>query len=260
MNDHFVHLFSRTQLKLFLLLLNIIFSTDIYATPLKVAFGENRAPYIFEQGKELSGIEFDIIKEALLLGGYTIDYSKLPNKRLNLAISRMNYDVAVGVLDHVSPLQYSSEYMQVKNYAVAKASKKIKLVNVSDLQKYSVGSWPLAWDNCGEEFKRIFAPDEKGNFKENYIEPLNSEIQNKMFWRNRFDIAITNKVTFQYYKKSFETSLNTDVDVVFYDLIPDDIKFKVVFKNEKVRDDFESGLSQLKRNKRYLRIFQYYIQ
>lgn len=240
-------------------MLSILTSINIYAAPLKVAFGENRPPYIFEEGKKLSGIEFDIIRESLLLAGHTISYTKLPNKRLKMAITKMNYDVAVGVLDQM-PLLYSSEYMAVKNYAVAKANKGVKLTNIKDLNKYSVGAWPSAWINCGEEYKKMFAPDAKGNFAANYSEPLNSETQNKMFWHDRFDIAITNKVTFQYYKRSLANYLNTNPDVIYYDLFQDNIKFRVVFKNEKIRDSFENGLSQLRRNKRYLRIFQYYIQ
>lgn len=246
-------------MKLILSLLFLIYSVKTYAAPLKVAFGENRPPYIFERGKSLSGIEFDIIKESLLLGGYTIEPVKLPNKRLNLAITKMNYDVAVGVMDLV-PTLFSSEYMQIKNFAVTKASKKIKLTSVEDLSKHTVGAWPAAWNNCGEEYRKIFAPDENGNFSKNYFEPSNSETQNKMFWRDRFDVAITNKVTFQYYKKALVKTLNTNSEVVYHDLIHNDIKLRVVFKNEKIHDAFENGLDQLRRNKRYLRIFQYYIR
>lgn len=224
-----------------------------------MAFGENRPPYIFGEGKALSGIEYDIIKEALLLGGYTIDSTKLPNKRLNIAITKMNYDVAVGLLDKI-PLLYSSEYMQIKNYAVTKVNKGIKLTSIQDLSKHSVGAWPEAWNSCGEDFRKIFAPDDMGNFAANYTEPLTSEIQNKMFWRDRFEVAITNKVTFQYYKKELGKILNTNSDVTYHDLIQGDIKLRVAFKSEKIRDAFEDGVGQLRRNKRYLRIFQYYIQ
>lgn len=246
-------------MKLFLLLLSIFIPANIYAAPLKVAFGETRPPYLFEEGKKLSGIEFDIIREALLLAGHTINYNQLPNKRLHLAITKMNYDVAVGVLDYF-PLLYSSEYMEVKTYAVAKASKGVKLASIKDLSTYSVGAFPSAWINSGEEYKKMFAPDAKGNFGANYSEPLSSETRSKMFWRDRFDVVITNKVTFQYYKKSLANSLDTSADVIYYDLFKEDLKFKVIFKDEKIRDSFESGLSQLRRSKRYLRIFQYYIK
>lgn len=247
-------------MKLFLLLLSIFFSANICAAPLRVAFGENRPPYIFEKDQKLSGIEFDIIKEALLLAGHTISYNKLPNKRLLMAISKMNYDVAVGLLEQPPSPYYASEYMEVKNYAVSKASKGVKLTEIKDLIKYSVGAWPLAWSNSGDEYKTMFAPDDKGNFSDNYSEPLNSETQNKMFWHDRFEIVITNKVTFQYYKKALASSFNTSTDVIYYDLFQDNIKFRAVFKNEKIRDSFEDGLAQLRRNKRYLRIFQYYIK
>jgi polar amino acid transport system substrate-binding protein len=250
---------SGIKLKLFLLLLSIFISANIYATPLKVAFGETRPPYIFEDGKKLSGIEVDIIRESLLLAGHTIIYNQLPNNRLQLAITKMNYDVAVGVLDHF-PLLYSSEYMEVKSYAIAKVGKGVKLTSINDLNKYSVGAFPSAWINSGEEYKKMFAPDAKGNFAANYSEPLTSETRSKMFWRDRFDIAITNKVTFEYYKKSLARSFDTSADVIYYDIFKENLKFRVVFKDEKIRDSFESGLRQLRRSQRYLRIFQYYIQ
>ena len=234
-------------------------SVFVEARTLKVAFGENKPPYIFGEGNELRGIEFDIVKEALLLSGYEMNYSKLPNKRFNLAIRPMDYDLAVGVLNYDPNLYYSSEYMQVKHYAVAKSSKKISVSSVVDLAKYSVGAWPLAWKYCGEDFKKLFSPDSEGNFPKNYTEPLTLERQNRMFWIDRFDIAVTNKITFNYYKKSLANMVNTSPEVIYYDILADDVKFVVAFRDQKIRDDFESGLSQLKRNKRYHRIFQSYV-
>lgn len=246
-------------MKFIFLLICFISSTSLEAKTLKVAFGENKPPYIFGEGGNLRGIEFDIIKEALLLSGHEMSYSKLPNKRLDLAIRPMNYDLAVGVLNHDPKLYYSTEYMQVKHYAVAKSSKRINVTSVKDLSKYSVGAWPLAWKYCGEDFKKLFSPDSEGNFPENYFEPLTLERQNRMFWIDRFDIAVTNKITFNYYKKSLANAVDTSPEVVYYDILVEDVKFVVAFRDQKIRDDFENGLSQLRRNKRYHRIFQSYV-
>ncbi len=245
-------------MKIFLVALVLFTSSSVFGKSLKVAFGDDRPPYIFEEKKELKGIEVDIIREALLLSGHSINYEKLPNKRLDIATSKMDYDLAVGVLDENDTNFYSNDYMQVKNYAVAKASKKLKLSSVYDLEKVSVGAWPSAWSHCGEDFKKIFAPNAKGVFSKQYFEPLNSESQNRMFWRDRFDVAITSKITFLYYKKSLDKTYDTEQEVVFFDVIQDETKFRVAFRDETIRDDFEKGLNQLKRNKRYRRIFQQY--
>lgn len=227
---------------------------------LKVAFVESRPPYVFLDNGELKGIEIDIVKEALLQSGYTIDFSTLPAKRLEMIDNKMGYDMAVGVLEQKPNLFYSSDYLQMKSYAVAKESKNIQLGSISDLEKHSVGAWPYAWKHCGEDYKKLYTPKPDGSFSRNYNEPISSESQNKMFWMNRFDVSISSKMTFNYYKKILSSSLDTSQDVSYYDIIPNEAKFSIAFKDEKIKNDFESGLGQLKRNKRYRRIFDSYMK
>ncbi len=204
------------------------------------------------------GIEVDIIKEALLKSGYNANSSALPVKRLDNAIQDSNYDVIVGALNQNSKLFYSTSYLELKFYATAKTRKEIQITNIQDLKNLSIGAWPYAWKFFGNDFQKLFAPDKEGKFPGQYSELLNNDIQNRMFWMNRFDISIINKVTFNYYRKILAKDYLTNDEVTFYDILPNDIKFSVAFKDEKIRDDFEHGLEELKRNKRFRRIFESY--
>ncbi|AUN97232.1 hypothetical protein DOM21_15500 [Bacteriovorax stolpii] len=238
----------------------LLFSSVASAKTLKVAFGENRPPYVFSENGEVKGIEVDVVREALLQSGHAIDFSTLPAKRLEMASNKMPFDIAVGVLEQRPNLFYSTDYLQMKYYAVAKLSKEVRLERINDLQRYSVGAWPFAWKYCGDEYRRLYTPKADGSFALHYTEPVTSESQNKMFWLNRFDVSITNKVTFNYYKKILSSAYDTSVDISYYDIIPEEVKFSVAFKDEQIKKDFEAGLSQLKRNKRFRRIFDSYIR
>jgi len=240
------------------LLFLISFSAD--SQTLKVAFGNVRPPYIIEEKGLLTGIELDVVKEALLLSGYKIEHAQLPTKRLGLAIQKMGFDIAVGVDTQDPRFFYSDEYIEFKNYAVAKASRNVKLTSIENLKNYTVGAWPLAWQQCGAKYKALFSPNKEGVFHEGYFEPVTAEGQARMFWMDRIDVSVLNKITFNYYKNFLKKSLNTSADVVYYDIFPDKVKYFVAFKDEKVRDDFNNGLAKLRRNKRYNRIFDYYIR
>ncbi len=247
-------------MKILLALLAFLTLNTAQAKILKVAFGEIKPPYIYEENGELRGIEIDVVKEALLQAGYNVNFSTLPSKRLEIAMNRMDFDIAVGVLEQSPDLFYTNDYLQLKYYAAAKSSKAIRLESVSDLKNYSVGAWPYAWKHCGDEYKKLYTPREDGTFALKYFEPLTAEAQSKMFWLNRFDVSITNKVTFNYFRKMLANEHDTSAEVVYYDIIPNAVNLSVAFKDPKIRSDFESGLNQLKRNKRFRRIFDSYIK
>ena len=44
--------------------------------------------------------------------------------------------------------------------------------------------------------------------------------------------AKTLKVTFNYYKKILSSAYDTSVDIGYYDIIPEEVKFSVAFKDE----------------------------
>lgn len=247
-------------MKAFFATILFLMNFSVYAQTLKVAFGNVRPPYIIEEKGLLTGIELDVVKEALLLSGYKIEHVQLPTKRLGLAIPKMGFDIAVGVDAQDPKFFYSDEYIEFKNYAVAKSRRNVKLTNIEHLKNYTVGAWPLAWQQCGPKYKALFSPNKEGAFPEGYYEPVTAEGQNRMFWMDRIDVSVQNKITFIYYKNFLKQSLNTAADVVYYDIFPDKVKYFVAFKSEKMRDEFNDGLAKLRRNKRYNRIFDSYIR
>lgn len=172
----------------------------------------------------------------------------------------MGFDIAVGVDTQDPRYFYSDEYIEFKNFAVAKSSRNIKLTSIENLKNYTVGAWPLAWQQCGAKYKALFSPNKDGIFPKGYYEPVTAEGLNSMFWMDRVDVSVLNKMTFNYYKNFLKNSFNTTADVVYYDIFPDKVKYFVAFKNEKMRDDFNNGLAKLRRNKRYNRIFDSYIR
>lgn len=247
-------------MKTFFVILLFLTNFSAHAQTLKVAFGNVRPPYIIEERGLLTGIELDVVKESLLLSGYKIEQVQLPTKRLSLAIPKMGFDIVVGVDTQDPRYYYSDEYIEFKNYAVAKSSRNLKLMSIENLKNYTVGAWPLAWQQCGAKYKALFSPNKEGIFPEGYFEPVTAESQNKMFWMDRIDVSVLNKMTFNYYKNFLRKTLNTTADVVYYDIFPDKVKYFVAFKDEKMRDDFNNGLAQLRRSKRYNRIFDSYIR
>lgn len=229
------------------------------AKVLNVAFAEDRPPYVFEDSGVIRGLEIEIVQEALLLSGYEIKKKLLPARRLEIAVKSMDFDMSVGVSADDKTLYYSREYIEMKNFAAAKTAKGLSVKNVRDLKGKSIVAWPLAYKYLGPEFEKEFSPKDNGQFIKNYSEIPSSRTQNVLFWNDRADVTITDKFVFNFYRRQLAPVFDTNEFVEFNDIFHDKISFVVAFRSEKLRDQFDEGVRELKRSRRYQRIVKTYL-
>ena len=118
------------------------------ARELKVAFGQEKAPYLWVEDGQVKGIELDIVRAALATVGDKLTAGILPNRRVTIALADNEFDMVAGVQMHqAGEAFYSDEYMAYANYAITRKDKDIHLSGLADIFGHSIAIWQNAWED-----------------------------------------------------------------------------------------------------------------
>ncbi|MCO1336447.1 transporter substrate-binding domain-containing protein [Microbulbifer sp. OS29] len=236
-----------------LVLLPLLIGVTLFthASELKVAIARDAPPYVDDNAK--SGFEVELIQQAL--PNYSIKFVQMGWGEIQDAIKNGVAGAEANVCEHEEKGShyYSKDYVGFVNYAISRKSEEIKITNVNDLVGHHVIAWEGAHQDLGPEFERLFSPGGVGS--KNYVEKQSSRDQVLDFWKNADSIAIIDKSIFAHFSLLQGHSLD-DVDThkVFLPVS----KFKMAFKDEKTRDEFNKGLSRLCSTGEYAKLLRKY--
>ena len=227
-----------------------LFYAELFSNELTLATGLSIPPYVIKETH--SGIELDIVKEVLKLRGYNIDtILYVTNKRIHKLLLEKSIDFALNVPPNIKNIYYSNVIIEFKNVAIALNKNHFKINTLNDL----VGKRVIAFQNAnkflGKEF-HYFSLENK-----NYNELINQVAQVEHLYKSRADVVISDKYIFLYYKnkniKRYDKTLKLD----FFDILPSSPR-RAVFLSEEIRNEFNKGLVELKKNGGYLQLMQKY--
>jgi polar amino acid transport system substrate-binding protein len=235
----------------------LFFSYSCFSEQLTIAFGYNRAPFVIENTDK--GIEIDIVTKALELKGYSLSIIHLSNEQLHLRLSNSSIlDASSSVRDKYSMLDdmfYSDDYIMYENIAISLKENKFKINNISQLSGLRVIAWKLAWNDLGDEYKKITR--ELGI---KYFEFNDQEDQNRSFWAGLADVIVVDKSIFNYYRTKLLQEYDTSKKITVHNLFKKNTFFKIAFKNKRHRDDFNAGLQELRLSGEYEKIYDNYLK
>jgi polar amino acid transport system substrate-binding protein len=236
---------SHSILALLLSLSATAFSKDV-----KIAFGLTKPPYVVEQTK--SGLEFDIIAEALKAAGHQMKPVFAPQSRGELILKSKDVDGAatkrLGSLEGHYP---SDAYIDYYNYAAGLKSKPLQIQKISDLGKYSVLAFQTAKTLLGTDFKAM------AEANPNYAEVADQQLQIAQLLRKRVDVVVGDILIFKYFQRKLKEDEGLTDEIVLYDIFPTN-SYVVMFNDEKLRDSFNKGLAKIRSNKTYTKLIDKY--
>ncbi|WP_087017409.1 substrate-binding periplasmic protein [Thaumasiovibrio subtropicus] len=246
-----------------------VFVSHTHAQQLKVAFGADKPPFVYEENGETKGIEIDIVSEALAYSGYSIEtITTMPYNRLTVGIANGYADIVAGVQISSDNYYFSEPYVGFENYAITKESQNTAISAIPELKQYSVATWKNAHQHLGRLFEEIYSPKSDVEHKA-YTEFVDQQAQVDFFLLNRADVLLIDISIFYWFRKQFidnpELSDRTRDAVlnqgyVFHEIFPKTTQFYVNFADIKLRDDFNRGLRHLKESGRYKAIYDSYHQ
>lgn len=205
-----------------------------------------------------SGIEIDVFREALALMGHTLSTKVMHKKHLKRELSRnKNIDAVSAVNLKQDRFYYSDEMVAFKNLAVTKENRNISLNKVSDLEPYTVSTWPGGYTVLGDDFNKLYG--KRGTHKKNYKQFPSQLNQSMSFWSNKTDVMIVDRYIFKHYRKMLSHEFGTfSQKVIFSHLFSKESPHYAAFKEKKLRDQFNDALIMLKQDGIYQAIVERY--
>ncbi|MBU3914703.1 transporter substrate-binding domain-containing protein [bacterium] len=241
---------KRKKTLLLLILLLMISSFKLYAKELKLAVGLALPPYFIQEND--SGLELDIIRAALKSKGYTVQPVFLPFARIIKAMDEGKVDCASPINENSGvKAHYSDTHIFYQNFAVSLKSNNLRVNTIDDLMNKKIVSFQNAKKYLGNEFATMASnnPD--------YLEKANQETQNLLLFKNRTQIVVGDINIFKYYTRKVANRVDTTQEVVYHSLFPKTY-YKVAFRDESVKNDFNEGLKQIRASDLYQKIIAQY--
>jgi polar amino acid transport system substrate-binding protein len=227
-------------------------SQPLFAKELKIAFGLLMPPYVISQDNK--GIEIEIVKKVFSLNTINITPVYVPLARLPKEFKLNTIDGTLPVLESLGlkDAYYSNAYISYQNIAISLQKNNIQINSIKDLKNKDI----VSFQNSKKYLGKVFLEAVKNN--KNFYELYDQEKQVKMLFRNRTKVIVIDKNIFNYYKKQL-TNTNTDVGITIHDIFPK-TPYKIAFRNEQIRDDFNKGLELLKKQGLYDKIIKKYVK
>jgi len=215
-----------------------------------LAIGLSIPPYNIPETN--SGIELDIVREALKNKGYTIKPKYVPFARRNKELINHKVDGVLTInTDSGIDAFYSDEHIFCENVVISLTKNGFEIDSPEDLKDKSIVAFQDATIYLGQDFSSMA----KANSK--YKEVANQNLQINLLYSGRVDMIVLDKNIFYYHRK--HNQIVDTTEPVTLHAIFGPTPFRVAFIDKKVRDDFNEGLKTLRSTKRYDEIVKKYL-
>ncbi|WP_374350957.1 substrate-binding periplasmic protein [Chitinimonas sp.] len=231
-------------------LLALLYAAQLHAEVLRVGFGTNKPPYIFETEKR--GLEYDIIAAAARRAGFQIEPSFAPMERQHRIMAAGKID-AIATTHEQSGLaaSFSKPYIEYHNVAVALASRGLEIRSIADLGAYSVSAFQRARNLLGPQFQQMAESNPQ------YREEAEQIVRNRLLFSGRIDVVVGDIRIISYFNRQVATQLDTTKPLRSYDIFPP-TRYRVAFRDTAWRDRFDAGLDALLASGEYAAIERQY--
>ncbi len=234
-------------------LLLLLFFPIAQGEEVVMAFGHSIAPYSFpDTGK---GLELEIIGESLAYHGHILKPVFYPLVRVPRAFESKLVDAAMTDLGRDLSAKgafYGNPAVIYENVLFSLAERNLKVSTPIDLMNLSMVAFQGAT-------KRYPAWAEAAKKNGHYFETAQQHLQSKMLLTGRVDLVLSDRSIFKYFLrdalKEGEIQPSIDVHSVFTE---DPMNYRPLFHSQKIRDDFNEGLTQLISTGRLQELYDYY--
>ena len=216
-----------------------------------VGMGLPKPPYIMESGT--AGLDFDIAKQALAAGGFTLVGHMLPQTRALAMLRAGQLDGLLSITEGIGGQDYFTDnYVTYQNVATTLTRRNLKLNQIEDLSGYSVAAFQNASMVLGDRYSMVMSGHS------DYRELPAQITQNKLLYMGRVDVVVGDRLIFNYYIDKLEPQIDVRQAVTYHRIFPESPR-KAVFRDARVRDAFNAGLKVIRANSVYDGIVKQYI-
>lgn len=213
------------------------------AAEIRMAFGQSLEPYVFEH--DASGLEIDIIRAALQAAGHTLRPRFVPQARVPLLLDAGEVDAAA-TLTPDSGLQqavYSEVYIHYQDYLITARGRFARPPSWAELGRLRIVGFQNAARYLGPEFAAMARANRR------YREQADQLSQARMLFAGHADAIVAERRIFEYQSQRLQGSRYAErpFAVELFALF-DKIPYRVAFREAALRDDFDRGLAEIRRD------------
>ncbi|MEK1906037.1 MAG: transporter substrate-binding domain-containing protein [Pseudomonas sp.] len=230
--------------------LSLLLALDVAAEPLRIGFGTNKPPYVFEN--EARGLEYDIVAAAARRAGFTLEVHYAPMERLHLALRRGDLD-GIATTSPRSGIEayYSATYIHYHNAVAALSSRGYRITSVADLAGHSVSAFQRARQLLGPVFGAMAESNPR------YREEALQINRNRLLYSGRVDVVVGDPRILRYFNAQVADQVDSHQPLTWY-FIFEPTAYSVGFNDEAQRDRFDTGLEAIRASGEYLEIERRY--
>ncbi|MCL2920188.1 substrate-binding periplasmic protein [Shewanella litorisediminis] len=227
-------------------------SSQVSAETVNVGVSFAIPPYVIQQ--ENSGLELDILRQALARRGHYAVIHYMPLSRTFREIKEGKLDGIINTKEHMlDGVFYSDEVIRFHNCVISLASRNLEINSIHDLKGMSVVAFQQAGRILGEEFGMTVAKSPS------YSEIAAQRHQIHLLFKGRTDVIVMEKNIFAYYRKKeleagfLEAGLDVREACIF-----EPTAYRFAFRSVRIRDDFNAGLNSMREDGTLKAILQKY--
>lgn len=219
-----------------------------------MAFGDRIPPFCFPESN--SGIELEVIGEALAFRGHTLKPSYFPLARVPIALRSGKVDAAMtdaGEDMGPSGFFYGDSAVVYDNVFITLAQRHLKIRAPEDLNGLTV----IAFQGAARRYPHWLEPVVKAG---HFFEQNDQAIQVRTLDLGRYDVVLSDRTIFRYFSLKYQQETGAlPKPVAEHEFTtPNPANYRPVFRDSKVRDDFNAGLKHLKASGRFRQIYEKY--
>ncbi|MFO1252781.1 MAG: transporter substrate-binding domain-containing protein [Inhella sp.] len=225
------------------------------AAELRMAFGEKIPPFSFPATD--SGIEIETYREALALRGHQLKPVYYAFARVPMAFKSGEVDAAMTDLgEDLRPFggHYGDTAVVYDNVFVTLRQLQRKIRTPADLKGLSV----VSFQGAAKRFPEWLEPVKQAGL---YREVNDQATQVRMLMAGRVDVVLSDRHIFRYFSLQVRNQGQAVLPVDEHRFTtPKADDYRPVFRDPKIRDDFNAGLKQLRASGRLRAIYQRYLE
>lgn len=235
--------------------LSLLMAVPARGAEVTMAFGDRIPPFCFPEDN--SGIELEVIGEALAFRGHVLKPFYFPFARIPLAFKAHKVDAAMSDAgEDMLPFgaHYGDSAVVYDNVFITLRSRHLQIRSPADLRGLTV----ISFQGAAKRYpKWLDAVVQAGKF----YEQNDQAIQVRTLNLGRYDVVLSDRTIFKYFTRQTEYELGKELNPVeehaFTEIKPED--YRPLFRDPKIRDDFNAGLKQLKASGRFRKIYDKYL-
>ena len=225
----------------------------VRADEVRMSFSIALPPYTLPEAA--SGIEVDILREALAHKGHMLVPLFIPQKRAVYMFKKGDTDGAHR--DWGQHLVKAGAYLgkdlvAYQDVMVSLKSRHFSLKSPASLKGLSL----VAFNGARKHYPEWTTPRTRFS----YYQEINSKMyQLKMLFRNKIDVILLDVNIFRYLQHELKREGKTRIEETTVHQFTPPYAYRPAFKTVRIRDDYNAGIEHLRRTGRYQEIYSAYI-